>query len=94
MSTAAIAAVSALIGAVFGGIGLLIEKLFSTNQNKALQYSHEEKLIELVGKQNTNSEKLLESVDGLRSDVNGLREGLNGLNDRVLKLEETKLKGE
>ena len=86
MSTATIAAVSALIGAVFGGIGLLIEKLFTTNQNKALQYSHEEKLIELVGKQNANSEKLLNSIEGLRQD-------LNGLNQRVLKLEE-KLLGE
>lgn len=92
MSTAMIAAISALIGAVFSGIGLLIEKLFSTNQNKALQYSHEEKLIELVGKQNDNGEKLLSSIEGLRGDVNGLREGLNGLNERVLKLEEDKIK--
>ena len=50
MNTAMIAAISALIGAIFGGIGLIIEKLFTANQNKALQYSHEEKLIELVGK--------------------------------------------
>lgn len=94
MNTAMIAAISALIGAIFGGIGLIIEKLFTANQNKALQYSHEEKLIELVGKQNDNGEKLLNSIEGLRGDVNGLKEGLNGLNERVLKLEEQNLKGE
>lgn len=87
MNTAAIAAISALIGALFGGVGLIIEKLFSTNQNKALQYSHEEKLIELVGQQNSNSEKLLNSVNGMREDISGLRSDLTSLNDRVDKLE-------
>lgn len=92
MNTALVAAIAAVIGAVFTGIGLIIEKLFTKNQNKALQYSHEERIIELVSKQNDNGEKLLESIDGLRKDVNGLREGLNGLNERVLKLEEDKMK--
>lgn len=87
MNTAAIAAISAIIGALFGGAGLIIEKLFSTNQNKALQYSHEEKLIELVGQQNSNSEKLLNSVNEMREDISGLRSDLTSLNDRVKKLE-------
>lgn len=87
MNTAAIAAISALIGALFAGVGLIIEKLFSTNQNKALQYNHEEKLIELVGKQNITSEKLLTSIDGMREDISGLRSDLTSLNDRVDKLE-------
>lgn len=87
MNTALIAAISALIGAVFAGIGLIIEKLFTTNQNKALQYSHEEKLIELVGKQNDNGERLLESIDGLRGDVNGLKTEMVQFNERLVKLE-------
>ena len=41
---------------------------------------------------NSNSEKLLTSIDGLRDDVNSLRVGLEGLNERVLKLEEDKMK--
>lgn len=91
----------AVITAVLGGIaGLLtaavqiIKALFGKNSNKELEYAHQERLIELVGKQNTTSERLLESIDGLRGDVNGLREGLNGLNDRVLKLEEKNIRGE
>lgn len=87
MNTALVAAISALIGAVFAGIGLIIEKLFTTNQNKALQYSHEEKLIELVGKQNDNGERLLESIDGLRGDVNGLKTEMVQFNERLVKLE-------
>lgn len=92
MNTAAIAAISALIGALFGGIGLIIEKLFSKNENRAMQYSHEETIIQLMTTQNSNSQKMIDAIEGLRDDVGSLKTEFQGLNARVLKLEEDKLK--
>ena len=82
----------ALISALFFGAERLIKALSSKNENKSAEYEHQERIIELMQSSNTNSEKLLTSIDGLRDDVNGLKEGLNGLNERVLKLEEDKIK--
>lgn len=87
MNTAFLAALSAAIGAVFTGIGLIISKLFSRNENKALVYQHEERLIELVGKQNDNGEKLLMSINELTSEVSSIHKELGGLNERVIILE-------
>lgn len=92
MNTALIAALSALIGAVFGGIGLIIEKLFAKNENRAMQYSHEETIIQLMTTQNNNSQKMIDAIEGLRDDVGSLKSEFKGLNERVLKLEEEKLK--
>jgi hypothetical protein len=46
----------AVIGGIFGGLaGLitagatLVKSFFSKNENKALEYSHQEKIIELMG---------------------------------------------
>lgn len=88
MNTALIAALSAAIGAIFTGIGLVISKAFSRNQNKQDLWQHEERLIELVGRQNDNSEKLLISINDLTKEVSSIRKELGGLNERVLKLEE------
>lgn len=88
MNTALIAAISAAIGAIFTGIGLVISKAFSRNQNKQDLWQHEERLIELVGRQNDNSEKLLISINDLTKEVSSIRKELGGLNERVLKLEE------
>lgn len=89
----------AVIGGIFGGLaGLitaaatLIKSFFSKNENKALEYSHQEKIIELMGTQNINSEKTLAALEGLRDDVGSLKQELGGLNERVLKLEERQLK--
>lgn len=92
MSTAMIAALSAAIGAVFTGVGLIISKAFSRDQNKQDLWTHEERLIELVGKQNDNSERLLISINDLTKEVSSIHKELGGLNERVLKLEEEKLK--
>lgn len=92
MSTALIAALSAAIGAIFTGIGLVISKAFSRNQNKQDLWTHEERLIELVGRQNDNSEKLLIGVNDLTKEVSLIHRELGGLNERVLKLEEKQLK--
>ena len=74
----------AIITALFNGGALLFKQLFSRNENKALQYSHEERLIELVSKQNDSSEKLIASIEGLRGD-------LKDLSERVSRLEEKEL---
>ena len=81
-----------VIAALFIGAERLIKALSSKNENKSAEYKHQERIIELMQNSNSNSEKLLTSIDGLRDDVNGIREGLNGLNERVLKLEEDKMK--
>lgn len=88
MNTTLIAAISAAIGAIFTGIGLVISKTFSRNQNKQDLWQHEERLIELVGRQNDNSEKLLISINDLTKEVSSIRKELGSLNERVLKLEE------
>ena len=89
----------AIIGALLGGLAGLgtaavqvIKALFSKNSNKELEYAHQEKIIELMGTQNSNSEKTLAALEGLRGDVGSLKQELGGLNERVLKLEERQLK--
>ena len=81
-----------VIAALFIGSERLIKALSNKNENKSAEYKHQERIIELMQNSNTNSEKLLDSIDGLRTDVNGLRDELGGLNERVLKLEEEKMK--
>ena len=87
----------AIIGALLGGVAgictaaaAVIKALFTKNSNKELEYQHQEKLIELVSKQNSNSEKLVDSVNKLREDFSGLREEFINLNERVIKLEKEK----
>lgn len=87
MSTTLLAALSAAIGAVFTGVGLIISKLFSRNQNKQDLWQHEERLIELVGRQNDNGEKLLISINELTNEVSSIHKELGGLNERVIILE-------
>ena len=81
-----------VICALFFGAERLIKALSNKNENKSAEYKHQERIIELMQSNNSNSEKLLTSIDGLRDDVNSLRVGLEGLNERVLKLEEDKMK--
>lgn len=87
MNTALIAALSAAIGAVFTGIGLVISKAFSRNQNKQDLWEHEERLIQLCSKQSDSSDKLAAAIEGLRNDITGLSGEITTLNARVLKLE-------
>ena len=81
-----------VIAALFIGGERLIKAFSSKNENKSAEYKHQERIIELMQNNNSNSEKLLDSIDGLRTDVAGLRVELGGLNERVLKLEEDKIK--
>lgn len=81
------ALVAAVIGAIAAGLVNIIKALFSRNENKALVYQHEERLIELVGKQNDNGEKLLMSINDLTKEVSSIHRELGGLNERVIILE-------
>ena len=88
----------AVISGIFGGLAGLctaavqvIKALFGKNENKALEYKHQEKIIELMGAQAQTSDRTLAAIEGLRDDVGSLRNELGGLNKRVLKLEEAKL---
>lgn len=81
------ALIAAVIGAVAAGLVNIIKALFSRNENKAMVYQHEERLIELVGKQNDNGEKLLISINDLTNEVSSIHRELGGLNERVIILE-------
>ena len=81
------ALIAAVIGAVAAGLVNVIKALFSRNENKAMVYQHEERLIELVGKQNDNGEKLLISINDLTKEVSSIHKELGGLNERVIILE-------
>lgn len=81
------ALIAAVIGAVAAGLVNIIKALFSRNENKAMVYQHEERLIELVGKQNDNGEKLLISINDLTKEVSSIHRELGGLNERVIILE-------
>lgn len=81
----------AIIGAIFTGFVEVLKVLFGGNKSKAQDYAHQEKIIELVSKQNDNGERLLAAIDNLNREVGSIRNELSGLNERVLKLEERQL---
>lgn len=83
-------AISALIGAVAGGVVLIIKQIFSKNENKQLTYAHEERLIELIGQQNSSNQTLNNSIVELTKELSSLRKDLNSLNQRVQALENNK----
>lgn len=84
----------AIIGALLGGVAgictaaaTVIKALFGKNSNKELEYQHQEKLIELVSKQNDSSERLIVSVEGLRAEVGQIRAEMGNVVNRVDMLE-------
>ena len=78
------ATVAAIISAAAVGLVEIIKALFSKNSNKELEYQHQERLIELMSQQNSNSEKTLEAIQGLRDDFKSLAA-------RVERLEKEKI---
>lgn len=87
MSPTLIAGISALVGATGAVLVNIIKALFGKNSNKELEYSHQEKLIELVSKQNDSSERLIISVEGLRTEVGQIRAEMGNVVNRVNELE-------
>lgn len=87
MNPALIASISALIGAAGAVLVNVIKALFGKNSNKELEYQHQEKLIELVSKQNDSSERLIISVEGLRTEVGQIRAEMGNIVNRVDELE-------
>lgn len=85
-----ITAITALIGAVATGIVLILKQVFSKNENKQLVYAHEERLIELIGQQNSSNQVLNNSIIELTKELSSLRKDLTSLNERVETLEKEK----
>lgn len=77
----------AIITALFGGAAALLKVVFGGNTTRKEQYAHEEALIKLMQNQNSNSEKLIESVDNLRNEVVDLKTEMVQFNERLVKLE-------
>lgn len=82
-----ITAITALIGAVATGIVLILKQVFSKNENKQLVFAHEERLIELIGQQNSSNQILNNSIIELTRELSSLRKDLTSLNERVENLE-------
>ena len=82
-----ISAISALIGALAAGVVLILKQVFGKNENKQMTYAHEERLIELIGQQNSSNQILNNSIVELTRELSSLRKDLNSLNERVENLE-------
>lgn len=82
-----ISAISALIGALAAGVVLILKQVFSKNENKQMAYQHEERLIELIGQQNSSNQILNNSIVELTRELSSLRKDLTSLNERVENLE-------
>ena len=82
-----VSVISALIGSVAAGVVLILKQVFSKNENKQLTYAHEERLIELIGQQNSSNQILNNSIVELTRELSSLRKDLTSLNERVENLE-------
>lgn len=85
-----VSAISALIGALAAGVVLILKQVFSKNENKQMAYAHEERLIELIGQQNSSNQILNNSIVELTRELSSLRKDLTSLNERVEDLEKEK----
>lgn len=89
-----VSALSALIGALAAGVVLILKQVFSKNENKQMTYQHEERLIELIGQQNSSNQTLNNSIVELTRELSSLRKDLTSLNERVEHLEKEKTLGD
>lgn len=85
-----VSVISALIGSIAAGVVLILKQVFSKNENKQLTYAHEERLIELIGQQNSSNQILNNSIVELTRELSSLRKDLTSLNERVENLEKGK----
>lgn len=85
-----VSVISALIGSVAAGAVIIIKQVFSKNENKQMTYTHEERLIELIGQQNSSNQILNNSIIDLTKELSSLRKDLTSLNERVESLEKEK----
>lgn len=85
-----VSVISALIGSAAAGAVIIIKQVFSKNENKQMTYAHEERLIELIGQQNSSNQILNNSIIDLTKELSSLRKDLTSLNERVESLEKEK----
>ena len=86
--------IAGLIGAIAAGTVMILKQVFTKNENKELTYKHEERLIELIGQQNSSNQILNNSIVELTKELSSLRKDLTSLNERVENLEKEKTLGD
>lgn len=74
--------IAGLVTAALVGIAGVIAAVYKRNQNKKDQMEHEEKLVKL-GKDITNTNKLLEGFTSLSKDVDYVRRGMDQLHKEI-----------
>lgn len=74
--------IAGLVTAALAGIAGVIAAVYKRNQNKKDQMEHEEKLVKL-GKDITNTNKLLEGFTSLSKDVDYVRKGMDQLHKEI-----------
>lgn len=74
--------IAGLVTAALVGIAGVIAAVYKRNQNKKDQMEHEEKLVKL-GKDITNTNKLLEGFTSLSKDVDYVRKGMDQLHKEI-----------
>lgn len=74
--------ISALVGAAAAGLVSIIGAFFKRNQNKKDQMDHEERLVKL-GKDLTNTNKILKDFTSLSRDFDYVRKGMNALHKEI-----------
>ena len=77
----------AIITALFTGAAALIKAMFTKNNNKEMEYQHTERMIELLGKQNDSSERLIQAVNDLSAQVGEIKAEVGNVVSRVDELE-------
>lgn len=74
--------IAGLVTAALAGIAGVIAAVYKRNQNKKDQMEHEEKLVKL-GKDITNTNKLLEGFTSLSKDVDYVKKGMDQLHKEI-----------
>jgi uncharacterized protein YlxW (UPF0749 family) len=75
--------IAGLIGAVATGVVMILKQVFTKNENKELAYKHEERLIELIGEQNSSYQLLNSSIIELSSELKEIRKDLSNLKNEL-----------
>lgn len=75
--------IAGLIGAIAAGTVLVLKQVFTKNENKELAYKHEERLIELIGEQNSSNQLLNSSIIELSSELKEIRKDLSNLKNEL-----------
>lgn len=79
--------IAGLVTAALVGIAGVIAALYKRNQNRKDQYEHEEKLVKL-GKDLTNTNKILKDFTSLSRDFDYIRKGMDQLHEEIKEIKQ------